>query len=299
MMKFPNFLLGIAMLFCFLSSADESVAEKIHEGSERFEWYGIKYRLDWKAQWLRTGIYNGEATKVTYDVYFEDQKVQPRTDNGGTVIGCRHTPPEKVRWLPFGEPQIGWQLILSGNCGNHNALKALFIVPDGDDYFPKFLAVEFMTKKPPIVEMVAENRVHIWSSYRETNGARWDLRFFVPELREIHRRKGYRYELLCPPLPGDVSEWPSDLPWRSFEGDFYAGLDQMNAPVMKSAMKVRTSELNELIEKYPKYLRASGFPTTKAGFEKLTADIAAFAKVRSSLSLLDDLIWGERAGRCP
>jgi len=95
-------------------------------------------------------------------------------------------------------------------------------------------------------------------------------------------------------MPQDVSQWPRDLPNRSFLGDFYAGLNRLNSRVMTSAL----ATYKEIV---PRRLREHGLPDTRQELERLTRDVALIDKRHESLKAdLSDLRldWANPNDRC-
>lgn len=217
-----------ALLFGLLFLAKASWANSA--GSEEYQLGEHVYKLTWQASKVTTEQYGRGSTKVLYSVYRDGSFIHPKTLNGGTVLGCHMTSPEQVNWQPLGEPQVGWILLLSSICGNTHSYRVLVVVPDKEEY----VSAQFTAKTEPIIQQFTADEINIWSTYQEWGQTGTAGSFFVPELRQIRLAESATY-LTCAPFPSDVKEWPK-LPYRSFTGDFFAGLKARDSKVMRSAL---------------------------------------------------------------
>jgi len=244
----------------------ENVSSK---GEETFKRGEVNLRLKWSASKVTTGEYGYPTTKVSYSVFRNNVFMHPTTTTGGSVYGCHMTPPESVLWRKLGKPQIGWMLILSDICGNTNSYKVLVVVPQED----LFASYEFTSKQIPIVWSNEGVEISIWSSYQEWGNTGTSGSFFVPELREVDFIDG----ITCPPLPSDVRDWPKELPYRSFLGDYYAGLRSLNADVMRSALDAYNEIGFDRLELH-------GLPKSKKGLTELANKIEPMHELKKSLT---------------
>jgi hypothetical protein len=151
-----------------------------------------------------------------------------------------------------------------------------------------------MAKEWPVIKNLENGDVHLWSSYQEWNGGGTAGSFFVPELRMISPNNYGEIRVHCPRLPTDIRQWPSDLPYRDFMGDFYAGLNRLDSGIMRSALEVYQNF-------HPDTLRDHGFPETRQGLIRLANEIATVElridKLEVSLSELW-LNWANPDNRC-
>ena len=316
-------LLSIPSLFVFLIctafAASVWAEENVYKGSESFEREGVTYRMAWTARGVTTGLSSKESTKVSYSVRIGDFFLHPKTLKGGTFIGCWDVPPAKVRWEPLGDPQMGWMLKLGGFCsGFTGSFKIHLVVPNKGDNpgFTDYVTAEFHSKETPIARWTADKkRLQVWSSYEQWSRMGNAYKFYVPELREFSVITSFRIiEVSCPPLPIDVRQWPSDLPFRSFFGDFYAGLDRLDARIMQSALdnyenleppghEARRNKYWGVVhqEIHPEALRSHGLPNNRKGLQRLTNEIHEISKkitkARGPLGLLW-LSWGNHRNKC-
>lgn len=295
-MKYATAFVASAILIWGSMFGGEATANEVNQGTSDFKRSGVEYRLDWWAEKVTTGRYGENSTKVSYRVYAGNKILHPRSLDGGTFIGCDARPPTRVDWWRIGEPQIGWLLILSNICARSRSFKSLIVVPYKTRYefSSRYVTADFIVEDWPIVKIAVNGDVHIWSSYREWNGQTTAGSFFVPEFRVISRDIDGEYWVTCPPMPVDVAQWPRDLPNREFIGDFYAGLNRLEAGVMKSALG-KYQEIN------PGRMRRHGLPDTRKGLEQLTKDVANVGRRLESLrSYLSDiwLKWANPNNRC-
>ncbi|MBT4689975.1 MAG: hypothetical protein HOB72_17995 [Rhodospirillaceae bacterium] len=284
-MKYRTAVIAFALLILGTMFAGAASAKKTHQGAVDFERSGVKYRLIWQAEKVRTGRYGKDSTKVSYTVYAGADILYPRTLDSGTFIGCRDTPPERVDWWRIGKPQIGWLLNLSSICAMSRSHKSLIVVPYKTEhgFSSKYVTADFVTKEWPVLKVVENGDVHVWSSYQNWNGGTTAGSFYVPEFRVISRTMDGKYWVRCPRLPQDVSQWPHELPHRGFIGDFYAGLNRLNAKVMKSVLET----YKEIV---PRRLRKHGLPDSRQGLERLVKGVATVDRRLESLkSELSDL----------
>jgi hypothetical protein len=252
-------------------------ANVVHNGQEIYEKAEDSLKLTWKASNVKTGRYGFPSTKVMYSVHRNNKFMHPESLAGGVVFGCSMTRPKAVSWKELGDPQIGWMLALSDICGNTHSYKILIVVPK-NKY--NYISYDFTSKKLPIIQSTASGDVRIWSSYQEWGKTGTAGSFFVPELRVVNQREG----IYCVPLPSNVTHWPKALPYRSFLGDFYAGLRNLDADVMQSA-------LNAYSDIDFDWLKMQDLPESRGSLMKLTDRIASAAHNLKSIPSGLDLPW--------
>ena len=295
-MKYVTALTMTASIFLGAMFFGNAAANEVHRGTSDFDRSGVNFRLTWRAEKVATGRYGSKSTKVSYTVYAGSKILYPRSLNGGTFVGCLDTPPKRVDWWRIGEPQIGWLLNLSSICAMSNSFKSLIVVPykTEHEFSSKYVTADFVTKEWPVLKVAENGAVHIWSSYQNWNGGSTAGSFYVPEFRVISRSIDGKYWVRCPRLHQDVSQWPRDLPNRSFLGDFYAGLNRLNSRVMTSAL----ATYKEIV---PRRLRKHGLPASRQGLERLTKDVALIDRqlesLKANLSELR-LDWADPNDRC-
>ena len=274
----------------------------LDKGEVSFEKDGVSIRLTWVVS-KEMGRYGPSTSKISYNVFRNNNSIYPSSKGGGKFEGCGIN---NVSWKSLGKPQIGWMLVFKGICGNTNSYNVLVVVPNEDNY----VSQQFSSKETPSVKYTRGGNICIWSSYQEWGQTGTAGSFFVPELRMVIQnilmfREIYRAqeqgktgvaesfpvpepgtvipaflkdrEIYHAPLPGNVMEWPKALPYRSFLGDFYAGLRDLDADVMRSALKAY-DKINY------DWLKDQGLPDSEKGLKELTDKIASVHKLKPSLN---------------
>jgi hypothetical protein len=158
-------------------------------------------------------------------------------------------------------------------CGNTNSYNVLVVVPNEDTY----VSQQFSSKEMPSLKYTGDGNICIWSSYQEWGQTGTSGSFFVPELRMVIQNHIIFRGIYRVPLPGNVMEWPRGLPYRSFLGDFYAGLRDLDADVMRSALKAYDETNYD-------WLKDQGLPDSEKGLKELTDKIASVHKIKPSLN---------------
>lgn len=270
--------MGIMLILLSSLTNSASADEETRRGQSYFKLGDLEFRLEWHASQITTVRYGTNSRKVVYNVYGNKKQILPEALNGGTVIGCSSPSSRDIIMRAVGKPQIGWILSLGGICGATNhAFKHIIILPSEMMRFGKriYFTFEIISPDTPVMVNLKNGNIQFWSTYQEWGKTGTYGSFFVPELRVLTSEDNYN--MLCPSLPKNFGQWPNALKRRSFIGDYYAGLVDLNADVMLSAL-MSYDEIDF------EYLRLQGLPTKRKELQTLSEAVRTIRRLRSKIS---------------
>lgn len=186
--------------------------------------------------------------ELNYSVYKNNHIIYSR-DKRGQFFSCKPGPPG-IEPVQSESRQIGWMIVGAGICGNTFSYLVEIIVPINNPYVSNhgtYLAKRFVSKDMPIVTSYKEG-LEVWYYQQNWGNGGTATSIFMPR-KLLIKTDGYEPGIYKGNILNNISfienievnKWPEWLK-PGFLGLFVAGLEDVNAPLMRYAIDNYYSE---------------------------------------------------------